>query len=176
MACIITNPTPQIIKRATDKAKVFIRETKELYEKVTLPYINSFPESDNDWVKDLLYSKGDLKGEEILYKENTEEMEFIITQSPDFDPSNISSFKLLVLTYNEKLRSIRDLRGEHIPLLKLIKKKTEEIVEEKYHIKKNQIRFYIHYFPSFWYFHIHISIYSCLDGIIFIIYYYNNRS
>lgn len=67
--CIITNPTPQIIKRATDKPKVFIRETKDLYNKVTLPFINSFPDSDNDWIKDLLHSNGDLKGEEILYKD-----------------------------------------------------------------------------------------------------------
>lgn len=103
-------------------------------------------------------------------------MEFIITESPDFDSSNLSSFKLLVLTYNEKLRSIRDLRGEHIPLLKCIKNKVEEIVDKKYHINKNQLRFYIHYFPSFWYFHIHISIYSCLDGISFLVYNYKNRS
>lgn len=56
-----------------------------------------------------------------------------------------------------KLKSIRDLRGEHIPLLKSIRAAGLTAVEEKYGIQANMIRCYFHYLPTFYHLHVHFD-------------------
>lgn len=56
-----------------------------------------------------------------------------------------------------KLKSIRDLRGEHIPLLKSIRAAGLAALEEKYGIQANTIRCYFHYLPTFYHLHVHFD-------------------
>lgn len=161
-SCIITPINQNIINREIDKPKIFIRENTELYNKVTKKYIDSIPLNDTKWVIDLIDKK--ITSEKVYYREETKNIKFLIAKSPDYDENNILTLKLLVIPYNKEIRCIRDIRIEHLEMLKIIKKRVKELCKTEFHCDYNQLRFYIHYFPSFWHFHIHISIYNVEEG------------
>lgn len=55
------------------------------------------------------------------------------------------------------IKSIRDLTGEHLTLLKNIKEKSYKIIKEKYDIDSDKLQVYFHYQPSYYHLHIHFN-------------------
>lgn len=47
------------------------------------------------------------------------------------------------------IRSIRDLRSEHLVLLKKIRSDTERVARHKYGIEAGQLRLFVHYQPTY---------------------------
>lgn len=58
--------------------------------------------------------------------------------------------------HNRSLKSLRDLRPQHLSLLNKIKQAAEDIVQEKYGLERNGIRLFLHYQPSYYHLHVHI--------------------
>jgi len=85
-------------------------------------------------------------------------------------PSNPSLDKLYLLAISRPemgIRSLRDIRGEHIPLLEEIRKVGVRAASE-YGLKgEGRLRMLVHYQPSYYYFHVHIlnSNYHGLPGM-----------
>ncbi|DBB15781.1 hypothetical protein WJX82_005294 [Trebouxia sp. C0006] len=61
----------------------------------------------------------------------------------------------MVLHRRRDLRSLRDLKLEHVPLLKNIKQKACKVINDKFGVTKQQIRAYIHYHPTYYHLHVH---------------------
>ena len=55
------------------------------------------------------------------------------------------------------LSTVRDLTGEHLPLLRQIKQQSLEVIWEKYGVSENHLNVYVHYQPSFYHLHIHFE-------------------
>ena len=53
---------------------------------------------------------------------------------------------------------LRELNISHIELLKKINIITLKYVSEYENINENEIRLYVHYYPSIWRFHVHINL------------------
>lgn len=63
----------------------------------------------------------------------------------------------LAIVKEPGLRSLRDLRGKHIPMLKRVLKKTHERITMETGIREDEIMAYIHYPPSVFQLHIHFA-------------------
>lgn len=68
--------------------------------------------------------------------------------APDlkWDQENMSQLYLQAVVHNRSLRSLRDLRAEHVPMLKDIIKQAEKLAEE-YGLERGTVRCWVHYQP-----------------------------
>jgi hypothetical protein len=102
--------------------------------------------------------------------------EFIILPSAakPFEELDKNHFNLLVIPFDKKLRTIRDLDSSHIPLLNKMVKKVYEVLD--YYLgeyDKNNLRFEFHYTPSTYHLHLHCQFNPILHDNTKRHYYYN---
>ncbi|KAG6810241.1 hypothetical protein H0H92_012763 [Tricholoma furcatifolium] len=147
---IICPATEVHIRKYTRQEVIMVKETPESYEKIVKPYIAAFPKARTQWVDNILL--GLSEQDKVLYSSE----QFLILPDMKWDLKTISSLYLLALVRDESIRSLRDLRKKHIPLLQAIYHESERIVAEKWGLSKGSLRMYIHYQPSYYHFHVHI--------------------
>lgn len=76
---------------------------------------------------------------------------FLILPDMKWDHSStpLTALYLLAIVRDPSIRSMRDLRSGHIPLLKEIRDAAHTVVEQTYGLKKGRVRLYVHYQPSY---------------------------
>ena len=127
--------------------KIF-SETYDQYNNITLPYINRIYKQNTKWINNIFTLRNNNL---ILYKNNN----LIIVKDRVFIENN-----LYILAFPLKpIKTIRDLRNYHIPLLYEMKNKIIYIAQ-LYNISEDQLYIYFHYHPSYYYLHLHGSIIS----------------
>ena len=103
-----------------------------------------------------------LKVHNIL--EGKKETENVLATQPEFlivkdykwnDPANLAAMHLLGLVQDRGLRSVRDLRGAHVPLLKAVREAGLGVLKQQFGIDAAQVRSYFHYLPTFYHLHVH---------------------
>ena len=124
-------------------------ETTEIYNNISLPYINLIYKQNIFWIYNILFNNN--SNNLVLYKNNN----IIIIKDNVFSNNN---FYILALPYIQ-LKTIRDLRNQHLPLLYEMKNKIIDIAG-LYNISKNKLYIYFHYHPSYYYLHLHGCIIS----------------
>ncbi|SPP83154.1 m7GpppX diphosphatase [Drosophila guanche] len=151
-----------VIYPATDKhvekysicQKYLIRETPDLYESTTLPYINESQFS-LEWVYNILEHKKET--ERIVFEDKDPETGFILLPDLKWDGRNVENLYLLGIVHKHDIKSIRDLNGSHLPLLRNIRQSAKDEISKRYGLNPNQLRMYFHYQPSFYHLHVHIN-------------------
>ncbi|GAA5844423.1 hypothetical protein JCM9279_006296 [Rhodotorula babjevae] len=146
--------TDKHIKKYSVQDSRLVRETPDLYERVVKPYINSLPLSTVGWVYNIL--DGTAESENVLYRDDDPETGFVLTPDLKWDQKTMSALYLLVLSQDRAIRSLRDLRPQHLPLLRKIRQESERVAVERYGIDKGELRFFVHYQPTYYHFHVHI--------------------
>jgi len=63
----------------------------------------------------------------------------------------------LCILQDKQLRTIRDLRGQHLPMLREMLAKCLETIEARTGIQREQVMAYVHYPPSVYQLHVHFS-------------------
>lgn len=63
----------------------------------------------------------------------------------------------LAIAHDRQLRTLRDLRGHHIPMLKSLLNTSLQSIEEHTGIRRDQVMAYVHYPPSVYQLHVHFS-------------------
>ncbi|EJD05719.1 scavenger mRNA decapping enzyme [Fomitiporia mediterranea MF3/22] len=162
---IICPATEVHIRKYSTQSIIMVQETPELYEKIVKPFVQAFPPSRTQWVENIL--TGISEAEKILYRDDSPITGFMILPDMKWDLINISTLYLTALTFNRSIRSLRDLSREHLPMLKNIRREASRIVEEQWGLDKRSLRFFVHYQPSYYHFHVHIvnSNYVGLTGM-----------
>lgn len=74
---------------------------------------------------------------------------FMILPDMKWDLKTLASLYLVALVRDRNIRSLRDLRKQHVGILKSIRKEAERVVLEKWGLEKGSLRMYIHYQPSY---------------------------
>ena len=64
---------------------------------------------------------------------------------------------LNAIVMRRDIHTLRDLRKEHLPLLKSIDNEARTVLSEKLKIDADKFRVYIHYQPSFYHLHVHFT-------------------
>ncbi|KAI0825974.1 scavenger mRNA decapping enzyme [Irpex lacteus] len=151
---VIYPATEVHIRKYTKQTITMVQETPEIYSTVVKPYIDAFPPSRTKWVLDILSGKSEAN--KILYRSPTPEDGFIILPDMKWDLTTMSSLYLVAIALTDSIRSLRDLRKKHLPMLRSIRTEATRIVSEKWGLEKGSLRFYVHYQPSYYHFHVHI--------------------
>ncbi|KAI6156970.1 scavenger mRNA decapping enzyme [Pisolithus tinctorius] len=161
---VICPATDVHIRKYSKQDVLMVHETPALYETVVKPYIEAFPPSRTQWVRNIL--DGISESESLLHSTD----EFLILPDMKWDPttSPLTALYLLALVRDPSIRSMRDLHGGdggHLPLLKAIRDAAHSVVERKYGLERGSVRLYVHYQPSYYHFHVHI-VHASQSGIM----------
>lgn len=149
---VIHPATPKHIEKFNRRSLHIVDETQEIYEQITLPYIQSSSFS-LDWIQNILDGKAEQ--ENVIYTDKDKDAGFVIVKDLKWD-EELETLKLIALPF-KNIRSIRELDASHLPLLKNIKNNGAAAISKKYNIPVSQLRMYFHYQPSYYYLHVHIA-------------------
>ncbi|KAH6916829.1 mRNA decapping enzyme [Coprinopsis sp. MPI-PUGE-AT-0042] len=147
---VICPATETHVRKYSKQEYIMVHETPEVYEAAVKPYIAAFPPARTKWVDNIL--SGVSEQSKVLFSNAS----FLILPDMKWDLTTVSALYLMALVKDGSIRSLRDLRGEHIPILKGIRDEADRIVKEKWQLKPGSLRCYIHYQPSYYHFHVHI--------------------
>ena len=114
-------------------------DTPEIYRKYILPKIKKMPEYDR-WGK-----------EKVLFNNK----KFYLIKDKKWKDTSKNNLHLLSILHQKNIRSIRDLRKSHLPLLKNIRNNGLKFIKKTYQIPEEEILIYFHYYPSIWHLHVH---------------------
>lgn len=147
---VIYPATQNHINKYKRQELYMIDETYELYQQVTLPYIESKSFS-SEWITNILEHKAEQ--ESIIYEDSDKDTGFVLVTDFKWD-KQLDTLKLLALPF-QKIRSMRELNASHLPLLRNIRDAGTKAISKKFNIPASQLRIYFHYQPSYYYLHVH---------------------
>ncbi|OWZ13939.1 Scavenger mRNA-decapping enzyme DcpS [Phytophthora megakarya] len=153
---LIYPATERHVRKHTDQTFHMVVETKEAYRMITKPYIDSIPAENIEWVYNILEHKSET--ERIIFEDKHPRNGFILL--PDFkwsDPSKLESLYCLAIVHDRSLRSLRDLTGSHLKLLRNIRNASLDVLNVKFGVDPSSIRMYLHYQPTYYHLHVHFS-------------------
>ena len=166
------------ISRNQAQRPVIFRENPKTYEKAHLPYIEAIPTSAIGWVHKILNKEKEL--ERLLFDDDDVNDGFLLNTDPKWtthpDPKTMpkeqwmnhpSTRELycLGLCHRKDVRSLRDLRAAHLPMLRAMAKKGREVIKNTYGLANESLRIFVHYPPQFYHFHVHFTNVSVEHGV-----------
>ena len=148
--CTITH-----VRKYIDVPMRMVSESASDFLNFTVPYVSQLPPERTAWIQKVLNKESE--AEVALIHDNDPEQGFIITPDSKWDQKTVASLYYLALVQNAGIRCLRDLRPKHLPMLKRIREAARRLIPQRYpEIQADRLRFYVHYFPSYFHFHIHI--------------------
>lgn len=119
-----------------------IRETPENYEKITLPFLMK-EQFSVDWLYNVLEHK--TEQDRIVIEDMDPVTGFMLLPDLKWDGITKETLYCTAIVMDRSIKSIRDLRESHLPLLENVRVKCLKAIEEKWGIPPSQIRAYFHY-------------------------------
>lgn len=156
---VIHPATQKDIDKYVDCNYYFVKETPELYFSVTLPFIEQQASQPGHlaWLYNCLDKKAET--DRIVYEEALgSENGFLISKDMKLkNEGQKIDLYLNALVSRRDIRSIRDLRTEHLPLLEAINTRGRRAVATAYEVDERELRLFIHYQPQFYHLHVHFT-------------------
>ena len=82
---------------------------------------------------------------------------FILQKDIKYNDGDIKTLYCLAIPRQRNLKSIRDLTGKHLHLLKTIREESLGAIETKLKVKRSKILSFFHYQPTFYHLHVHFT-------------------
>ena len=131
--------------------RVMLRESAEMYRRVTKPYYESLNRSDLTWIDNIL--EGRAEADQVLLKTHA----FIILPDLKWDMQDITGLYLVAIYRDNDLMSIRDLTSHNIPMLIKLKQDIGTLLMDRFSLSLQSVRLYFHYLPTFSHLHLHCA-------------------
>jgi len=157
--------TEREIKKNDVVETAVIKESPDDYATVTFPLVVQLQSTPTalGWVYNILEKRSET--ERIIFENPDPVSGFVLLPDLKWNPpvagsegeSSMSQLYCLAICHNRGLHSIRDLRAEHLPLLKNMRDQGCKAIEDKYGVHRNTLRLYFHYQPSFYHLHVHFT-------------------
>lgn len=151
---IIYPATEKHIAKFSQQEVHIVLETPELYQKLTLPHLEK-EQFNLQWVYNIL--EGQSEQDRIVYDNKCERDGFVLVPDLKWDGLTKETLYLLAIVRRRGIKSLRDLDGSHLPLLKRVRDEGKKKIFEKYNVPATQLRVYLHYQPSFYHLHVHFT-------------------
>ena len=128
---------------------VLVQETPELYERVVKPFIAAFPPSRTKWLDEII--AGRKEGDKVFHRDDSGSFGYMIIPDMKWNLETVSDLYLLALCTSNGVKSLRDLRKIHVPVLRNIKDEAIRIVKARWNNngKDVSLRMFVHYQPSY---------------------------
>ncbi|KAG8568148.1 hypothetical protein GDO81_013904 [Engystomops pustulosus] len=151
-ATVIHPATEKHIKKYMRQELYLIQETGEDYRNITLPFIESQSFS-IQWVYNILEKKAE--EDRIVHENPDQEVGFILLPDFKWNQKQVDDLYLIAICHKRGIKSLRDLNGDHLPLLKNVLQEGQEAILKQYGVQGNHLRIYLHYQPSYYHLHVH---------------------
>ena len=160
------------IARSATQKMILIRETPEVYNDVHEAYIAGIPEAATAWVYKILSLEKER--ERLLHADD----EFLLNTDPKwqthpdcattdraswFNHPSVMDLYCLGLCQRKDVRSMRDLRAEHLPMLRAMLRVARDVIARVYGVHEEDMRVFVHYPPQFYHFHVHYQALSAQE-------------
>lgn len=147
------------IKKYEVSTSRYVIETPEFYQKYVAPYIATMRGDRIKWVRQILHEG--VEAERVLVRVDDDPSgrrgNFVLLPDLKWDRKNMETLYLVAILVSDEIASIRDLKASHIPMLKSIREKIVETVKQSFGLDSSQLKIYVHYQPSYYHFHIHVT-------------------
>ncbi|XP_063055592.1 m7GpppX diphosphatase [Engraulis encrasicolus] len=151
---VIFPATQKHVKKYQAQEVFLVEETEEDYRSITLPYIESQSFS-VQWVYNILEKKAE--ADRIVFEDSDPKTGFVLLPDFKWDTKQVEDLYLIAIVHRRDIKSLRDLRAEHIPLLENIRKKGQEAILKQFEVPSCKLRVYLHYQPSYYHLHVHFT-------------------
>ncbi|XP_037077427.1 m7GpppX diphosphatase-like [Pollicipes pollicipes] len=151
---VIHPATDKHIDKYTAQESILVNETPKLYSEVLLEHLKE-SSMNIQWVYNILEHRSEAG--RIVCEDTAPETGFVLLPDLKWDGRTLETLYLVAIVRRRDLRSLRDLRAEHLPLLRNIWTKGTEAIKEKYGVPAWQLRVYFHYQPSYYHLHVHFT-------------------
>ncbi|CAN0388210.1 unnamed protein product [Lampetra fluviatilis] len=153
-ATVICPATPLHLLKYERREAFLIEETDSDYRSTTLPFLQTSNFS-LQWVYNILDKKAEV--ERVVFEDPDPETGFVLLPDLKWDQKQTNELYLIAICHKRGLKSLRDLTGEHLPLLQNILTKTQAAVLDRYGVAACRLRCYLHYQPSYYHLHVHVT-------------------
>ncbi|KAK9479802.1 HIT-like domain-containing protein [Lipomyces japonicus] len=137
------------------QTKHLIIESPDLYSNVTLQYVEKMRGKRIQWVRNILSHT--VEADRIIYENTNPDTGFILLPDLKWDRKTLDSLYLVAIVHRLDIASVRDLKKSHVGWLKTVRSEIIQSVTQTYQIPASQLRLYVHYLPSYYHFHIHVT-------------------
>ncbi|KAL7848388.1 hypothetical protein AOLI_G00231060 [Acnodon oligacanthus] len=151
---VICPATEKHVKKYLHQETFLIEESGDDYSAITLPYISSQSFS-VQWVYNILEKKAE--ADRIVFEDPDLNVGFVLLPDFKWNQKQLDDLYLIAIVHRRGIKSLRDLTSDDLPLLKNIQKKGLEAVQKRYSIPPSKLRVYLHYQPSYYHLHVHIT-------------------
>ncbi|CAK7897862.1 m7GpppX diphosphatase [[Candida] anglica] len=151
---VVYPATETHIRKYSQQKLHYVVETPEMYRNFVEPYIETMKGDRIKWVYNILFEGKE--AESVIYHDKDPESGFVLLPDMKWDAQNMDSLYLCCIVNRKDIASVRDIRGKHASFLSGVQQRIKQLVEEKYPVKGDEVRIFIHYQPSYYHFHIHV--------------------
>ncbi|EMC91937.1 hypothetical protein BAUCODRAFT_78928 [Baudoinia panamericana UAMH 10762] len=150
--------TEKHVKKYSFQRSRSVTETPEVYAKYVRPYMRRCREEGRlNWVFNILEGKSEQENVLFRSKEADEKDDFLLLPDLNWDRKTTGSLHLLALVLRRDLWSVRDLTKKDAVWLRHLRTTLAATVPKLYPgVEKDMLKFYVHYQPTYYHFHIHI--------------------
>ncbi|XP_077465430.1 m7GpppX diphosphatase-like [Stigmatopora argus] len=153
-ATVVCPATEKHVKKYQRQESFLVEETADDYESITLPFIQKQSFS-VQWVYNILEKKAE--SERIVFEDPDPKLGFVLLPDFKWDQKQLDNLYLIAIIHQRNIKSLRDLKFEHIPLLQNILQKGKEAILQRYNLPASKLRVYLHYQPSYYHLHVHFT-------------------
>ena len=158
---LICPASDELIAKYSAPQRRMLIESPHMYKAVTKPWIDSIPASKTTWVHNIL--EGHSEADSVLYSDHDPRHGFVILPDMKWDRRTLSSLYLVAIVRDASLTNLRDLRKEHIPLLRNIQRAGAQVAHNCFGLAKpsedgssSPLRCFLHYMPTYFHLHVHM--------------------
>ena len=150
--------TDKHIKKYSFQQLRSVTETPEIYRKYVQPYMKKCREEGRlNWVFNII--EGRSEQENVLFRseEADKDNNYLLLPDLNWDRSTVGTTHLLAIVERRDIWSVRDLQKKHASWLRQLRSTLLGTVSKLYPgVEEDMLKFYIHYQPTYYHFHIHI--------------------
>ncbi|NWW86698.1 DCPS diphosphatase, partial [Rhynochetos jubatus] len=107
------------------------------------------------WVYNILEKKAEAN--RIIHENPDPCNGFVLLPDFKWNQNQLDDLYLIALVHCRRVKSLRDLTAEHLPLLRNILQEGKEAVAKRFGVPGSQLRIYLHYQPSYYHLHVHFT-------------------
>ncbi|KAG1669567.1 hypothetical protein FOA52_006340 [Chlamydomonas sp. UWO 241] len=147
--------TDKHIAKAEEQEMHMVSESAAQYASHTAPFVASMLASRLKWVYNILEKTAE--AERLVFEDPDPETGFMLHPDLKWDQTTNNQLYCLALATRRGVPSLRSLTAEHLPLLRHIRERAGKAVEAKYGVPASQLRMFVHYPPSYYHLHVHVT-------------------
>ncbi|KAK4544882.1 hypothetical protein LTR36_003786 [Oleoguttula mirabilis] len=150
--------TDKHVKKYSSQLVRSVTEPPEVYAQFVRPYMQRCREEGRlNWVFNIL--DGVKEQEDVLYRSQDSDRkdDYMLLPDLNWDRKTLGSLHLLALVERRDLWSVRDLKKKDVPWLRHLRSTLATAIEGLYPgVEGDLLKFYVHYQPTYYHFHIHV--------------------